>query len=216
MFDGESPVRGNKHGDVAMHRRQASVKRGDLAISPAGEVTEIGVGDLSVADDVDDHSGSERKVVRPELVPRQRLDPLEGDSDVAGSVTGSQQVTNQGSLRDRTGGEGLVPLAEPICRLRVMNVVRVDQGDEDVRIEQDAHSSSSSRRTSSVVTGWPDGSKGNPVRLSTTSTCVVDPSARRSSSVTAMLNVQPRSWASDVAIAWRSSGRSMVVRTLTS
>src|SRR6185312_13742471 len=93
-------------------------------------------------------------------------------------------------------------------------VIEGSEGNEDVAVKEDGHSSSSrSRLTSSDVMTRPSFTVGKPVSSSQPNSGPVSlsPSPRRMSHATASLSVQDRSRAIAFACRCKSSGRSMVV-----
>jgi hypothetical protein len=97
----------------------------------------------------------------------------------------------------------------------MMHMIRDDECDEYVRVEECRHSSSSNERTSSEVTTVPTLIKGKPVLGSSAIEAVLAaPRPRRIRSATVSLNVRWVSRAIASACLCRSLGRSMVVRTL--
>jgi hypothetical protein len=106
-----------------------------MSVSAAGKVAQVRVGDLTVANQPDEHVVGEWQVVGPKIVARQRLDPIDGDADVSCSVTGTEKVPNECSLRDRTSREHLVVVGEPVAGSPVMDMIGVDQGDQNVGVQ---------------------------------------------------------------------------------
>lgn len=118
-----------------MNSRKGAIKCRDMAALAASEMTQICVGDLPVTDESGEDVVREGPVVGPEVMARQGLDATGSNTDVTRRVPSAKKVPNQRALRDRTCREHLVVGVEPVAGPLVMNVIRIDQGDQHVGVQ---------------------------------------------------------------------------------
>lgn len=198
-----------QQGQTAVQRRQAPT-------TVAGQRGEVGVGDLPVSNHAGHRDLLVTQVVRPEVVAGVGGHTGEHGHGLRGGRTFPKDETDKRTLGHWARGEGLLQRGEPFLDHVMVHVVGDAQGDEHVRVEQCGHASSSSARTSSLVTTRPNVMVVRPVRsLVPRVAGPGPPRAERSSRATVSLNDVRESRAMLVAIACRSSGRSTVVRMMT-
>jgi len=129
------------------------------------ELCQISVGHLAVTDDSLGRDIGVRDIVRAEFMPRIGSGAVEDLSCHTGWLTFADEQSYQAALSDRARREVFAYACEPVLGGIMVNMILNEQGGEHVRVEENGHlSSSSSRRTSSLVIVLPRCATGRPVR----------------------------------------------------
>ena len=121
--------------DVGVQRGQGLVERGEAGGAAARQLSEVGVGNLPVADDPGRPDVGIGDVVGPELVPRVGGHIGDDRAGRLGALAFAYQQPHQAALGDRAGGEATCPAGEPGLGRRVVDVIVYQQGNQHVRVE---------------------------------------------------------------------------------
>lgn len=133
---------------------QPLVKRGQLAIMHPSKSQEITVGDTSGVQKarwIYMFSVEERHIVGPKRMARQLPECGQQLGNGSGRtrrvwISGMADNAQHPVFRERTSGPGLLTLrSKPFVRRVVSNVSRIDQGNQDIDIQQEPGHGSSSR-----------------------------------------------------------------------
>ncbi len=89
-------------------------------------------------DSLDGHIGV-RDIVGPEFMPRIGAGAVEDLSCRAGRLAFTDEQSHQTALSDRAGREVAAHADEPVLGGTMVNMIIDEQGDEDVRVEEDGH-----------------------------------------------------------------------------
>lgn len=159
------PASADRHefGDVAVEVDQTLVKGGESTLVDPGQLRQVCIGHLPMANDAYQANIGERNAVWPEFVARVSGNVVHQVSCRTGCLAPPDQQTHQAPLRYRTCREPGTAAREPPLSRSMVNVIGYRQGDQDVGVEQRGQSSSSSDRTSSEVTTAPRRITGKPV-----------------------------------------------------
>jgi hypothetical protein len=145
---------------------QALVEGCEVAAMHASQLCQVGISYLPVADDALGWHAGVLDVIGPELVSLVAGRAGQDGPCRGGGLALPGEQAHQAALGDRAGCEALAERGEPVLGWAVVDVVFHEQGYEQVRVEEDAHRSSSSRRrTSSEVIVLPSRATGSPVRV---------------------------------------------------
>jgi len=188
-----------------------------LKIVNPGKFRKVGICHLPMAENPVERHVAVSDRVRPKFVALAVLQRIEDCSRIVRGLPFADEQSQQAALGDRAGREAVAGVGEPFLGRVVIHVIGDNKGDENVRVEQRRHCSSSSARTSSVLMTLPRLTTGSPVLgLRDGWDDLPWSIPRRISSATISLSVRDVSRAIDMAWRCRSSGRSIVVRTLSS
>lgn len=123
--------------DVCVRERQPSVESHQAGGVCARQPGEIGVGDLSMADDAAQGHVGVVEVVWPEDVARMCAQDSQNFAQILrpGGRSVSQHGAQQGALGDRAGRELILVGDEPVASYAVMHVIRAQQRNQYIAIQ---------------------------------------------------------------------------------
>jgi hypothetical protein len=134
---------------------KASIERGQTSAFGSGELRQVCVRHLPVAQDAVHPHIRKAQVVRPENVARILHYLEEKAHRFLSAMALPDQKANHAALSYRAGSERIVVVREPDFSCFMVNVLRDEECDQNVGVEERNHSSSSSAFTSSEVMTLP-------------------------------------------------------------
>jgi hypothetical protein len=143
--------------------RKALVEGSEAALIDPRELREVGVSHLPVADDAFHADILIADFVRPEVMPRITDKRYQQSLSLRRRVSSADEEAHCSALRSGTGGKRVAKEREPCFGRIMVDVIRHEQSDQDITVDECSHSSSSSDLTSSEVMIRPTLIVGSPV-----------------------------------------------------
>jgi hypothetical protein len=126
-------------GYVIVQLGHRLVERGEPGTAGPGELGQVSVADLTVADDPPNGNLRVPDIAGPEFVPRVAGDPGQNCLRGGGRLAFADEQAHETALGNRAGCEVPAGADEPVLSSHMVNVIINEQGDEHVRVEQDGH-----------------------------------------------------------------------------
>ena len=129
----------NQVGYVMVQLGHRLVERGEPGTAGPGELGQVSVSDLTMADDPLNGNVRVPGIVGPEFVPRIAGRPGQNYLGGGGQLAFADEQPHEAALGNWAGCEVPAGADEPVLSSHMVNVIIDEQGDEHVRVEQDSH-----------------------------------------------------------------------------